>query len=245
VDVDKIKLLNVDQNPKTVKGQKRGYLTGVLYLAPAKLSGFEVCPGRSKGCTAACLNTAGHGAFNNVQKARIRKTKWFFKDREGFMMQLVDEVFALIRKAKRLNMIPVVRLNGTSDIDWTRIKVDGYPNIMEMFPNIQFYDYTKVEKRAIAWAYNEMPPNYHLTFSLSEENERKAERVLEANGNVAVVFRSMPSTYMGRQVVDGDADDLRFANMMPQGYVSTKRIGVIVGLKPKGRARRDASGFVR
>ena len=236
-----MKLLNVDQNAKTVKGQKRGFLTGVLYLAPARLSGYEVCPGRSEGCTRACLNTAGRGVFHKTQRARIAKTKWFFKDRDAFMLQLQDEIQALIDKAKRLGMTPVVRLNGTSDIAWERVPILFFENIMEMFPEIQFYDYTKVSKRMRG----PLPSNYHLTFSLSEENLPEAKKVLRAGGNVAVVFRKAPTTFLGAPVVDGDADDLRFDNQVPKGFSSTQHAGVIVSLKPKGRARQDTSGFVR
>jgi len=236
-----MKLLNIDQNAKTVKGQKRGYLTGVLYLAPANLSGYEVCPGRSPGCTAACLYTSGHGSFPKVKSARVKKTKWFFEQRNAFMAQLAKEIEALAKRAKKNDMIPVVRLNGTSDIAWERVKINGL-SIMEKFPDIQFYDYTKIKKRAAAWVRGEMPPNYHITFSLNEKNAAHAKEALEAGVNVAVVFKNQPNSYMGATVVDGDEDDLRFT--LPQGFSSVNNKGVVIGLKPKGRARKDASGFV-
>ena len=75
------KLLNIDNNAKTVKGQKAGYMTAILYLAPSTQSGFQVCPMASEGCKKACLYTAGHGAFNNVQQGRINKTRWFIQER--------------------------------------------------------------------------------------------------------------------------------------------------------------------
>lgn len=252
-----MKLLNVDTNAKTVKGQKDGFLTGVLYLAPARLSGYEVCPQRSAGCTAACLNTAGRGALNNVQQSRIRKTKEYFSDRAGFMAQLHKEIAALIRKADREGLTPVVRLNGTSDIPWERIglRVDGvqYANLMSAYPDIQFYDYTKVTRRAIAHAQGKMPDNYHITFSATEDNEDNCAAVLSAGGNVAVVFAEIPDEYdmAGTmcppvRVIDGDADDLRFKDRARvQGLASIEHAGVIVGLKAKGKARKDTSGFVR
>lgn len=226
-----MKLLNIDANAKTVKGQGRGYMTAILYLAPADESGYEVCPMASKGCRKACLNKAGMGAFSNVQAARIAKTKWYFEDRPAFMAQLVTEVRAFIRKAIKLGLIPVVRLNGTSDIPWERVPVEGQPNIMSLFPSVQFYDYTKRSNR------RDLPTNYHLTFSLAEDNDSRA-RVAASNGaNIAVVFRNdnFPSTYMGMPVVDGDADDLRFLDGR----------GVVVGLKAKGPAKKDTTGFVR
>ena len=120
-----MKLLNIDTNAKTVKGQARGYMTAILYLAPANLSGYEVCPKRTAGCTAACLNSAGRGAFSTVQKARIAKTKFYFENRPAFLAQLVKEIRAFIRKAEKRGLIPTVRLNGTSDIPWERVAVAG------------------------------------------------------------------------------------------------------------------------
>lgn len=243
------KLLNVDRNAKTVKGQKKGYLTGILYLAPSDLSGFEVCPTASDGCRAACLNTAGKGAFSKTQASRIKKTLFYFHDRPAFMAQLVKEIAALVRKAERMELVPCVRLNGTSDIPWERVPapwhtktVPSYtlPNIMEVFPTVQFYDYTKRANR------RDIPKNYHLTFSLSECNENDAARVLNRGDNVAIVYRTeaLPSRdRIGEtlaqschaEVIDGSAHDLRFLD----------RRGVIVGLCAKGKARYDTSGFVR
>jgi len=234
-----IKLLQIDTNAKTVKGQSKGFMTGILYLAPANISGFEVCAQRSAGCTKACLNTAGRGAFSNVQQARLRKTRFYFENRAAFMVALVANIEALIRKAARAGMTPVVRLNGTSDIPWERVPVDGFPNIMARFPDVQFYDYTKITKRALAFARSQMPVNYHLTFSLTEANDNDARAVLAEGCNVAAVYRNVPeySDYFGTTVVNGDDTDLRF--------LDEYNFAVIIGLKAKGRARRDTSGFVR
>ena len=226
-----MKLLNIDANAKTVKGQGRGYMTAILYLAPADESGYEVCPMASQGCRKACLNKAGMGAFSNVQAARVAKTRLYFEDREVFMAQLMGEVRAFIRKAFKAGLIPVVRLNGTSDIPWERVPVEGKPNIMAHFPTVQFYDYTKRHNR------RDLPDNYHLTFSLAEDNDTRASAAASNGANVAVVFRTdkFPTTFMGMPVVDGDADDLRFLDGK----------GVVVGLKAKGPAKKDTSGFVR
>lgn len=226
-----MKLLNIDANAKTVKGQGRGYMTAILYLAPADESGYEVCPMASAGCRKACLNKAGMGAFSTVQAARIAKTRLYFEDRAAFKAQLVSEVRAFIRKAIKLGLIPVVRLNGTSDIPWERVPVEGKANIMELFPSVQFYDYTKRHNR------RNLPANYHLTFSLAEDNDSRAGAAATNGANIAVVFRTdkFPTTFMGMPVVDGDADDLRFLDGR----------GVVVGLKAKGPAKKDTSGFVR
>ena len=211
-------------NYKTVKGEKLGYLTGILYLAPAKISGYEVCPRRSPGCTAACLYTAGMGAFSNVQQARIKKTKQFFEDRDNFLMQLRKDITALVRKAKKTNMTPAIRLNGTSDIEWTRF------GIMEEFPEVQFYDYTKVLNRLK----QPIPKNYHITFSKSEDNEMDCRWALNLGFNVAVVFNKLPETYFARPVISGDETDVRFEDAR----------GVIVGLTAKGKAKKDLNNFV-
>jgi hypothetical protein len=254
--LSKHRLLTVG-NPKTVKGQKRGYQTCILHLAPHKLSGFNVCAGATAGCIEACLNTSGHGGLmsgvsrltvamietglmNKVQRKRISRTRLFFEQREQFMAILVAEIVAGIKRARKARLIPVFRLNGTSDIRWETVPVtiDGrvYPNIMSAFPKIQFYDYTKLPNR------RNIPANYHLTFSLAESNEPAARVALANWMNVAAVFRDKATVawrqttgYMGRPVYNGDDTDLRFLD--PPGH--------IIALYAKGNAVSDKSGFVR
>ena len=142
----KQKLLGVGTSYKTIKSEKVGVLTGILYMAPYNLSGKNVCPNASTGCAAACLNTAGRGAMNTVQAARLKKTNRFFEDRQQFLWDLVIEISALRRKARARGMKAAVRLNGTSDLPYEKYKIrDTGKNIMEIFPDIQFYDYTKLE----------------------------------------------------------------------------------------------------
>jgi hypothetical protein len=215
-------------NTKILKGNGRGYMTYILHLAPADLSGKEVCPKRTAGCTAACLNGAGRGQMKKVQKGRIRKTRWYHEDREGFMAQLIWDIKAGIRRAAKHGATPVFRLNGTSDIAWERVRVAG-KNLFEMFPDVQFYDYSKLHNRKIS-----QYKNYHLTFSRGENNDKDVAKAIAAGMNVAVVFREIPETYMGLPVISGDEDDLRFLD--PKG--------VIIGLKAKGKAKKDTSGFV-
>ena len=223
-------------NAKTAKnGKDDRFHTAILHLAPYNKSGYQVCPAASNGCAMACLNTAGRGRFDNVQQARTRKTKLFFQDRELFLTQLIDDIGLLTFQANKLDKIPVVRLNGTSDIDWENVLIDNFCNIFEYWPNVQFYDYTKRIDRLTKLVKNPYD-NYHITFSNSENNDRVSRLALELGFNVAVVFRNeLPELYWGYPVVNGDDTDLRF--------IDNKNS--IVGLKAKGDAKKDKSGFVK
>jgi len=229
-----MKLLSVG-NPKLMKGEKKGYLSFVLHLSPADVSGYETCPKRTAGCTAACLNTAGRGGMfkeggtNTIQEARKRKTRMFFENRVQFLAQLSVDIEKGIKQAEKKGMIPAFRLNGTSDIAWEKYEVIGGKNIFQLFPEVQFYDYTKMRNRKVTGL-----KNYHLTFSKADGNDMDVRLAASAGMNVAVVFDKLPETYIGRTVVDGDDTDLRFLD--PKG--------VVIGLKAKGRARKDTSGFV-
>lgn len=229
------KLLNIGRNAKTIKSRKVGYLTGVLYLAPAELSGREVCPQRSDGCTAACLNTAGRGGMHCTQQARIAKTQRFWNDRAAFIAQLDKEIRALASKAEREGLQPSVRLNGTSDLPWEAYRDENDQTLFDRNPDVTFYDYTKTVKRARRYAAGAMPVNYHITYSRSEVNEGACLDLLKIGGNVAVVFAGdLPDTWNGYPVIDADAHDARHMDAR----------GTVAGLSAKGAARRDTSGFV-
>jgi hypothetical protein len=254
----KFVLLNVDTNAKTVKGQSKGYMTAVLYLLPAALSGVNLCPlAETAGCDVGCLNTAGRGGIakdratftapngeelpdNTVQRARLRRTMMFINERDAFMAQLWREIRAARAMAERRGLTLVVRLNGTSDIRWEDIP--AYPEstsfsapIFNVFPDIQFYDYTKIPNRRRALRYR----NYHLTFSYSDKPEfvPVIVQALHTYGdkvNFAGVFNGdIPTYFMGRWVINGDDHDLRFTDT-PNRFVA---------LKAKGRAKQDRSGF--
>jgi hypothetical protein len=221
-------------NSKTRKGEKKGFTTYGIHLAPASLSGFNVCDSSSAGCRWACLNTAGRGAMTSVQRARIKKTLFFFKDKQKFLAELWAEITKSIKSSAKKGMTPCFRLNLTSDLPWEKIKFNGQ-SVMEAFPDVQFYDYCKSPERMTKFVNGEMPANYHLTFSRSETNGAIALAFLRSGGNVAMVFRkSLPATYFGHEVIDGDETDLRFLDGK----------GKIVGLKEKGLAKKDETGFV-
>ena len=231
-----MKLLST-ANPKIQKGSKLGYLSFILHLAPATLSGKETCPKRTAGCTAACLNTAGRGGMfkrgentNTIQKARIRKTQMFFDNRDAFMADLVKDIKLGIKQAAKAGLTPVFRLNGTSDLAWEKYEVAHGKNIFELFDYVQFYDYTKVLGRKVSGI-----KNYHLTFSAADGNEADVDKALAQGMNVAMVFDKVPDTYLNTPVHDADEHDLRFLD--PKGSIA--------GLKAKGKAKKDTTGFVR
>lgn len=240
-----MKLLSTG-NPKILKGMAQGYNTYILHLAPANVSGYETCPKRTAGCTAACLNTAGRGGMfkrgettNVIQEARKRKTRMFFENRVEFMRLLVADIELAIKQSAKLNLIPVFRLNGTSDLAFEKFEVvrNGqlFRNVFAAFPEVQFYDYTKILGRKVAHI-----ANYHLTFSAADGNDADVAKALAMGMNVATVFgikktEPMPETYNGVAVFNGDDSDLRFLD--PKG--------VVVGLYAKGKAKKDTSGFVK
>lgn len=225
-------------NPKTAKGEARGYLTAVLHLAPADSAGGPtVCPGATAGCKLGCLNRAGRGGIfkagetsNAIQRARVARTRLYFADRVAFVRQLDREIRQHVGRARRLGLTPCVRVNGTSDLPGFAMA------IAERFPDVQFYDYTKLAR---PWERHHALANYHVTFSRSESNDAHCAVAISHGVNVAVVFstprgRPLPATWRGWRVIDGDVSDLRFLDPA----------GVIVGLRAKGPARKDTSGFV-
>ena len=234
------KLLGVGTNAKTIKGDGDEYLTAILYMTPWKVTvgdkTFNSCSmAEQAGCIEGCLNTAGRGAMNCVQSARERKAQWFYRDRDAFMIQLMQDIAKFQNYCNKRGIQPVVRLNGTTDIRWELIKLDGL-TIFELFPRVSFYDYTKIANRN-----TDHIDNYHLTWSYSNASPKYAammQTALDRGMNVATVFRKAfdyANTWMGLPVVNGDADDLRILD--PKG-------GHIVALYAKGKAKRDTSGFV-
>jgi hypothetical protein len=224
-------LLSIESDPKTVKGSKKGFLTGIVYLAPHKLSGvINTCGFASEGCIQGCLNLSGlGGVFNSIQLARIAKTHFMVADYNAFLASLAYDIETLRIKARARRLKPAVRINGTSDI----------PKIAramaQRFTDVQFYDYTKIPQ-----PWKRTLPNYSLTFSHSEVNHQECIDALNHGINVAVVFgvkktQPLPETWGGFPVLNGDESDLRFAD---------KGKGVVIGLYAKGPAKKDCSGFV-
>jgi hypothetical protein len=217
---------SVASSSKIAKGLKYNEMTYILYLAPASLSGYNVCPMSTEECRTACLSESGHNRIdvkkNAINKARIKKTKLFFEHREFFMGWLVTEITKAKIDAHTKGYQFSVRINGTSDISLESFKLNG-KNILQMFPLIPFYDYTKVAKR---FDMLNKYDNYDLTYSFSGHNMLQCLELLsKGNGRVAMVFEGkvLPKTFMGYDVIDGDEYDMRYYDMQ----------GVIVGLKFK------------
>lgn len=248
------KFFSVD-NPKAAKAGDFGYLNGINYMAPHTLGGVgNLCPNASAGCINLCLGDhSGQAAMSQkVKQSRVSKAQYFMRRRADFMSEFAMHCANLYAKAKAEGLKPAIRPNGSTDIAFEGVafeigeplaaKISGiigrefaagkYRNIFEAFPEIQFLDYTKNPKRFD----RALPPNYHLTFSLSETNRAEALKILERGQNVAVVFANpIPDEYGGFRVISGDDHDLRFLDPA----------GVVVGLSPKGnRAKKDTSGFV-
>lgn len=228
---------------KAVKATGFGYLNAINYMAPHETAGAgNMCPDSTAGCRDLCLGFySGQAAMvsdlengtNAVRESRIAKTRWFMQDRQAFMAEMVGHVRAMIRKAKREQLLLCVRPNGSTDVGFEYIPTDNGQPLPHRFAGTQFVDYTKSLRRLIR---KDRADNYHLTFSLSETNKAEAEQALAAGFNVAVVFgHGQPKRFMGHDVIDGTEHDLRHLDPSP----------VIVGLDPKGtKAKNDQSGFV-
>lgn len=222
----KMQLLSVSTNAKTIKSDQsdKGVLTAICYLAPSTVSGHDTCPNAGN-CKNVCLGWyAGRSRFSNVQQARIRKTKLYFENKPEFLRLLRADLDMFKAYCQQEGKKGFVRINGSSDL---KIEDDGF---MQDYPDLQFYDYTKREDRA----FGNLPSNYHLTYSRDERTKPKDIQKRIKAVNIAVVFDKVPNTYMGIPVIDGDKDDLR----------PLDKKGVIVGLKAKGSAKKDESGFV-
>lgn len=227
-------LLGVSNDAKTIKGEKLGISTAILYLAPHNISGVNVCPvAKLALCDEPCLNTAGRGAMHTVQASRLRKTLYLTQYTEEFKEQIKREILAHVLLAIKKNMVPAIRLNGTSDIRWELYLWDFMCEMRDKYGAI-FYDYTKIPNRKIS-----RPEVYDITFSYSgvEAYQRMYWKARRQGNRVAVVFRdrnNIPDTWDGLPVVSGDNSDARWLD--PQGCV--------VALYAKGRAKHDATGFV-
>ena len=224
-------LSSLNSNSKLEKSNKiqDKYLNVNMYMHP---SSTKICPYQDIAkCKEPCLNTAGlGGVYKSIQDARKRKTDLFLNDRDTFMEYIIEDITKFVNYCDKKGKLPAVRLNGTSDIQWETIKVNG-KTIFEIFPTVQFYDYTKIPTRKTKHI-----PNYHLTWSYSEANQKYADRFSDVEHNKAVVFntKTLPSFFKGLKVIDGDTHDMRFLD----------EDNVVVGLRAKGKAKTDTSGFV-
>ena len=220
-------------NSKTAKNSLETY---ILYLSPERQNskGVNLCPKASKGCAAACLYTAGRGKFSNVKASRINKSEYYINDKITFINQLSKEIVKIAAKSIKQDKKIAIRLNGTSDQDFIAL-IKKYNNLDllngDQFKNLVFYDYTAILGKIKKY----INTSYSLTLSRKEDNENEIIEALKLGGNVAAVFRDdLPTTYKGFTVVNGDTSDLEMLYNK----------NVILGLKAKGDAKKDKSGFV-
>lgn len=217
----------VNNSTKHVKAFKYNEMVYTIYLAPGNSSGYEVCPGRTSECTSLCLNSSGRNKMDikkeMINASRIKKVRLFFEEKNYFMKWLIDDIKKSYNKAMEQGFYFSVRLNNTSDIspeDFYIIDNGVKQNILEIFPHIQFYDYTKVfDRESLTKKYS----NYDLTYSFTGRNWSECLDLLNKGERITVVFNKVPETYLGFEVVDGDKYDMRYRD--PKG--------VIIGLKFK------------
>ena len=237
------KLLSINADAKTIKGNKKGFMTAIQYLTPYTASGVNLCPNaKNANCHEACLVSSGRMVMQ--KQARLNRTKLYLTNQAEYFRQLSIEISKFIKRAERKGLTPLVRLNGTSDIRWENVGYvfEGvyYRNIMEQFSDLQFYDYTKIPNREKSVnGIQDFPKNYDLTFSYSgvETYTKFNERAFNEGKRIAVVFdkvENIPLTFHGRKVISGDETDIR--HLDPEN--------VVVSLYAKGRAKKDNSGFV-
>src|ERR1035437_1376281 len=209
--------------------------TYAIYLAPANVSGYNVCSHSTPECRLGCLNTSGRAGIEEfsgltkIHDCRVKKTRLFVEDQNFFMNWLVAEIKMYQKQAEVKGYFFSVRLNATSDIDWSNVFLNNL-NIFEIFPEISFYDYTKNYNK-----FDNKPHNYHLTYSFTGRNIEQCKMLLSQGFNVAVVFNvkketDLPKYFMNHSVSNGDLTDARFLDESP----------CIVGLKWKRIANRKA-----
>ena len=226
-------------NAKTIKGEGKGYITYILYMSSytANSKGINLCSHASKGCAESCLVGSGFGGmYTGVMKGRMAKSDYFLSDRVEFLQQLKKEITRAVEKHKKDGAIVTIRLNGTTDIRFEKFRIFDGLNIFEIFPDVQFYDYTKNYIRFDS----PLPANYHLTFSRSETNHSKAMELLNKGINVAMVFDKLPDTFEGFKVINADLDDLRFLD--PKGVICGLKYKKMTG-KGVDNTKAFTSGF--
>lgn len=222
----------LSQSAKAQKCEQVGVLNRVLYLTPGVF-----CPAATDACRAACLgHTSGNMQLSGSTLARDQRAAWYHEEPEHFLQELRRELTRLRHSAKRQSLVPAVRLNGTSDLPLERL----HPEIFLDFPDIEFFDYTKIRPRIRSFLSRTLdgakwPENYQLTFSGDGNRPQDIHEVLARRGNVALVFwPDVPKSWRQFPVIDGDQHDARFLD--PRG--------VIVGLRAKGFARVELDGFI-
>ena len=198
-------IASVDSSSKLVKGKQFEFATLGLYLSPASKSGRNVC--RFAGaCKAPCLDESGHvllekrSGKSTIQVARLLKT-WLHEFRlDLFNKAISHEIRKADKLAKKKGQKFCVRLNCTSDLDFSEI--------IASFPGFQFYDYSKDPNRQSA-------DNYHLTYSWDSFSKGRLpfyRQALERGQKIAfpVVKADLDRILALPSTLEMDSSDLRF-----------------------------------
>lgn len=242
-----------DASAKLAKGLAHAVAAAVHYLAPADSAGVgNLCPWSTPGCRAGCLNTSGRAGIllpgrrtNAILRARRRRARAFMLARPLYLARMLAEATRHVANARAAGLEPALRPNGTSDLPVERI----LPALFNLGAPV--YDYTKSRARMLAFLAGRLPANYHLTFSAAEvDADSSLVDLLGMGAGVAMVFDAAAhaavlaaGTWQGFPVVDGDESDARYLDRIRHGIPD--RVGYVVALRAKGRAKRDRSGFVR
>jgi hypothetical protein len=220
---------------KVKKGEKKNVLTAIIYLAPAtesvKYGGMNFCAKASPGCSEACLGAKSRRlAMSRGYHSKAWKSLLLIYRKDIFSSIMCRELANLEKRANKRGMIPACRPNGSTDYQFEV----HMPELFESFPNIQFYDYTKIKSRM----FRELPENYSLTFSRSEINDEECLEVANKGDNIAIVFVDLPKAleegWQDMPVYNGDESDYRPGDPKES----------VIGLSVKAGIKGNSNGFI-
>lgn len=175
---------------------------------------LNFCVGSNKACRSTCLVYSGNNPVADKQvPAKLARSEALLREPVAWLRMFAEAINWHVDYCNKKGLVPYVRPNVLSDIPWELV----FPDMFELFPDLWFYDYTKVPGRSAPRR------NYDLTFSFSGTNGIATEHELSRGHRIAVVFWlqkpcsryqhpcDSPSelTFLGQRVIDGDPHDFR------------------------------------
>lgn len=268
-------LLSIKEN---FISEETSYIVGTLFLSAQKnvmnapyygieydekavnLQKVNLCKKATNGCSISCIYHQGilkNSDFSKhkIKQARIKRTLRFLTQREDFFAQIIKEIKALVRKCTRKNAIAAIQLNGTSDILWEKEKFTyeekEYKNLMELFPEISFFDYTKYD---ILKSRKKLPKNYYLTYSRAGKHKgvlvdpwESLQVILDNKIDIAVIFsKEMKNhvlenrSYNDYKIIDGDLYNCRTYDRIQR----EDERGLIIAIEAAAKTDINSSCFV-